>query len=227
MPNNRSEIDMIPPLAACADGVLIQMAIDGHNDCFSVLMDRHLVALKRRLRPMVSNEADLDDLVQEVLLKTWLHLATFRSESNLRTWMIRIGINQARQSYRMTQCRPVCQPLDEFAGIASPGESPHQRLLRDETTNAVRGAVARLPAKYREVLVLHDLTELCDKETAERLQTTIKAVKARLFRARGMLSTKLRRSGVPGCDKGQRRIETSLRTSAEQHSGETCECKVA
>ena len=106
MPNNCKGFDVISPLANCDDGALIQMAIDGRSDCFSVLMGRHLVAVKKRLRFMVSNEADLDDLVQEVQLKTWLHLATFRKESNLRTWMIRIGINQAWQSYRRSQCRP-------------------------------------------------------------------------------------------------------------------------
>jgi RNA polymerase sigma-70 factor (ECF subfamily) len=192
MPNNCKGFDVISPLANCDDGALIQMAIDGRSDCFSVLMGRHLVAVKKRLRFMVSNEADLDDLVQEVQLKTWLHLATFRKESNLRTWMIRIGINQAWQSYRRSQCRPVCQPLDDSAGIASHEASPHQRLLQGEATNAVRAAVAKLPPKYREVLILRDLTELCGEKAAERLQIKSGTLKTRLLRARVMLSKKLR-----------------------------------
>jgi RNA polymerase sigma-70 factor, ECF subfamily len=186
------------PLANCEDGVLIQMAIDGRSDCFSLLMDRHLIAVKRRLRPMVASETDLEDLVQEVLLKVWRHLKSFRAESNLRTWMISIGINQVREHYRRNQCRPVCQPLDGFAAVASPADSPHQRLLRAEATNAIRGAVATLPANYREVVVLRDLIELRGKETAERLQAPITTVKTRLFRAHAMLSKKLRRSGAWG-----------------------------
>ncbi len=186
------------PLAACGDGVLIRMAIEGRSDCFSVLMDRHLAAVKRRLRRMVPNEADVDDLVQEVLLSAWLHLATLRSEAHLRTWITRIAINQARQLYRRCQHRPAFQPLDDFGGIASLAESPQEYLLRREATDSVRGAIATLPPKYREVLALRDLTELCGKDTAERLQTTIEAVKTRVGRARALLSTRLRRSGAWG-----------------------------
>ena len=187
---------MISPLAACEDSMLIRMAIAGRSECFSVLMDRHLTAVKSKLRRMVADEAELDDLIQEVLLKAWRHLATFRSEASLRTWMIGIGINQARQSYRRSQRRPVCQPIDDFALTASSAESPHQQLLRVETAAAVYAEIAKLPPNYREVLVLRDLSELCCKETAERLQMTISGVKTRLLRARNMLSKRMRGSRV-------------------------------
>jgi RNA polymerase sigma-70 factor (ECF subfamily) len=183
---------MISSLAACDDAVLIQMAIAGRNDCFSLLIDRHLTAVKRRLRFMVSNEADLDDVVQEFLLKAWRHLKTFRSECSLRTWMIRIAINEARQLYRRGKRGPLCeQPLGE--AIALPEESADQRLLRAEATAALRCAMAKLPRKYREVVMLRDLCELGGEETAKRLHTTVPAIKTRLFRARLMLSTKLRK----------------------------------
>ena len=193
MPGKSSKADKVPHLAGCDDGELIQMALAGRNDCFSQLMDRHLGAVKKHLRIFVSNEADLDDLLQEVSLKAWLRLATFRSESNIRTWMISIGINQARQEYRRRKRKPISQALDDFAGFASPAESPHQQLLRAEATQAVRSAVAKLPPQYREVVVLRDLNELGGKEIADRLRITVSAVKTRLFRARMVLSTKMRR----------------------------------
>lgn len=150
------------------------------------------------MRLMVSNEADLDDLLQEVSLKVWRHLKTFRSDSSIRTWMVRIGLNQARQFYRHRHCRPICQPLEDFGTVASPAESPHQSLLRAEATHAVRMAVATLPVHFREVVTLRDLNEMRGKETAEHLQTTLETVKTRLFRARMMLSRKLRNSGYLG-----------------------------
>ena len=202
MPNNYSGADTKPPLVACEDGVLIRMAIDGRGDSFSVLMDRHFVAVKSKLRAMVSNEADLDDLLQEVLLKVWRHLANFRSESSLRTWMVSIGINEARQLYRRNQSRPVCQPIDDFAGFVCPAESPYERFLRTETSEAVRAAVAKLPPACQDVVVLRDLAELCSRETAERLHTSIEAVKSRLFRARLVLSGKLRKSRLGQAQPG-------------------------
>jgi RNA polymerase sigma-70 factor (ECF subfamily) len=173
---------------------LIRMALDGQSEAFSVLMDRHLVPVRKKLRVMVPKPADLDDLVQEVLIRTWRSLGTFRSECSLRTWMIRIGINEARQSFRRRQRRPVCQALDDFSRKASAEASPQQVLLGAETRQAVRAAVAKLPSMYRDVLLLHDLTELCGRETAERLETTVEAVKSRLFRGRRMLFRNLRNS---------------------------------
>ena len=184
---------MISSLAECADAVLIPMAIAGRNDCFSVLMDRHLIAVKKRLRLMVSNEADLEDLVQETQLKAWRSLSAFRSESNLRTWMIRIAINEACQLYRRGKAKRLAEPLGEAIPVLE--DSADQRLLRAEAAEALRCALAKLPPKYEEVLTLRHLCELSGEEAAQRLHTTISTIKTRLFRARHKLSTELRKSG--------------------------------
>jgi len=190
-----SGAEMMSSLEASADAVLIQMAIAGRNDCFSLLMGRHLDAVKRRLRFTVSNEADLEDVVQETLLKVWRHLTTFRSESSLQTWIIRIAINEACQLYRRSKRERLSEPLDQ--SIALHEESQDQRLLRAEAAAALHCALAKLPRKYQEVVMLRDLCELGGEETAKRLNTTIPTIKTRLFRARLMLSTELRKSGTP------------------------------
>jgi RNA polymerase sigma-70 factor (ECF subfamily) len=156
---------------------------------------------------MISNENDLEDVVQEVFLKAWRHLATFRSESNLRTWIIRIAINEAYQLYRRSKYKRLSEPLD--VTIALPEESLDQRLFRAEATAAVRAAVAKLPRKYQEVVKLRDLCELGGEETAKRLHATVPAIKTRLFRARLMLSTELRKSGTLSlASSGRQRHDT-------------------
>ena len=117
---------MTPPLASFEDSVLIELALAGQSECFTVLMDRHLVAVKRCIRSMVRNAADSEDLVQEVVLKVWRHLSTFRSESSFRTWLTRVAINEALQSYRRGRSKPLCQALGDFDALASNAESPHQ-----------------------------------------------------------------------------------------------------
>jgi RNA polymerase sigma-70 factor (ECF subfamily) len=162
------------------------------------LMDRHLATVKRCIGSMVRNAADSEDLVQEVVLKVWRHLSTFRSQSSFRTWLTRVAINEALQSYRRGRSMPLCQPLGDFAALASHAESPHQAYARIEMAQAVRGAVAALPPKYRQVLTLRDLEELSAQETALRLRSSIPTVKSRLFRARLMLLATLRRSTMRG-----------------------------
>jgi RNA polymerase sigma-70 factor, ECF subfamily len=193
---------MTPPLASFEDSVLIELALAGQSECFTVLMDRHLVAVKRCIASMVRNAADSEDLVQEVVLKVWRHLSTFRSESSFRTWLIRVAINEALQSYRRERRKPLGQALGDFDALASHAESPHQSYARIEMAQAVHGAVAELPAKYRQVLTLRDLEQLSAQETALRLQSTIPTVKTRLFRARLMLLDTLRRSTMRGALRG-------------------------
>jgi len=145
---------------------------------------------------MVQNTTDADDLLQEVLVKVWRHLSKFRSESTFRTWMTRVAINEALQFYRREQRRPICQAFGDFDAFATPNESPFQSLSRAEITQVVRNAVVQLPAKYREVLILCYLEELSLSETARSLQSSVPAVKSRLFRARLMLLAALRRSKI-------------------------------
>jgi RNA polymerase sigma factor (sigma-70 family) len=182
-------------LAACEDADLIQLALAGRGDCFSLLMDRHLSVIKNRVRTLVSNEADLDDLVQEILFKVWRHLAHFRAESSLRTWMTRVAINEALQSWRRERSRPLYRPLEDSPEPLSSMESPDRSVLSAETNAAVLGAIAGLPKKYREVVVLRHLRELSLEQAAECLEISTPAMKSRLFRARQMLSRKLRRLG--------------------------------
>jgi len=183
---------MISPCGSLPDEVLIEMAVAGRSDCFSVLVDRHLTAVRRHVRAMVPNEPDQEDVMQEVLLKVWRHLADFRLECNLRTWMIKIAINEIRQWHRRRTSRQVLQPLDDSGPITSIQDSPEKRLLRNEVARAVRRGLAALPAKYRDVLVLRYLEENTGDETATFLGMTVPAFKSRTYRARRLLSTKLR-----------------------------------
>jgi RNA polymerase sigma-70 factor (ECF subfamily) len=189
---------MTPPLATFEDTTLIELALAGQPECFSALMDRHLVAVKRRIGTMVRNATDRDDVVQEVMFKVWLHLSTFRSESSFRTWITRVATNEALQIYRKERRRPACQPHRDLDAFASPVESPFQFVARVESAQAVRSAVVGLPAKYRQVLILHDLEQRTARETARSLQSTIPAVKTQLHRGRLLLSSALQKPRRPG-----------------------------
>jgi len=185
---------MASPFGTVEDSALIKLVLAGQPEYFTVLMDRHVASIRRCIGSMVRNPTDADDLLQEVLLKVWRHLSTFRSQSSFRTWMTRVAINEALQSYRREQRRPICQVLGDFDRFASPNQSPLQSLTRAETTKIVRKAVVELPEKYRQVLILREFEQLSSKETAQALHSSIPAVKTLLFRARLMLLAALQRS---------------------------------
>jgi RNA polymerase sigma-70 factor, ECF subfamily len=205
---------MTAPLGAVEDSALIEMILAGQGECFAILVDRHLAAVRRGIRSMVRSAADLDDLIQEVLLKVWLHLSTFRSESSFRTWMTRVAINEALQAHRREQCRPPrTQELRDLDTFASSVESPYRSIARTEAMHTVRNAVMRLPAKYRQVLILRDLDQLNTLETAQSLQLSIPAVKTRLLRARLMLLAGLQRSRTLGLASRRRKSRVPRRSA--------------
>jgi RNA polymerase sigma factor (sigma-70 family) len=183
---------MTPPFATLDDKTLISMTLAGQPECFAVLMDRHLFAIRRHVLSMLHNTMDADDLVQEVLLKAWRSLSTFRSEASFRTWMTRVAINEVLQWYRRERHRSRCQASDDLDAFASFGDNPHHHFARAEAAQRVRKALARLPEKYREVLVLREFDQLSMRETAHSIQASVPAVKSRLYRARVLLSASLR-----------------------------------
>ena len=184
---------MNPLFSKLEDTALIKLALAGQPECFAILMDRYLVSVRGLIRSMVENAAEADDVLQQVLLKVWHHLSTFRSESSFRTWVTSVAINEVRQSYRRERSRPLSHAFGDLTALVSQSESPDEALARLEAARIVRRAVAELPSKYRLVVNLCYLQQLSLREAAQWLQLTVPAVKTRLSRARTMLSAQLER----------------------------------
>jgi len=175
--------------ATLQDSALIEGTLAGRSECFTVLMNRHMPAVRRRVKSMAPNTWDEDDLVQETFLKAWRHLSSFRSDASFRTWITRVATNEVLQQYRRNRRSPAGPAATGLDTCASHDESPHEALARMETRQTIRTAIARLPEKYRRVLILRDLDELTTHEAARCLQSGVPLVKSRHFRARQLLST--------------------------------------
>jgi RNA polymerase sigma-70 factor, ECF subfamily len=183
---------MSASLLALPDRSLIERTLAGESDCFTVLMDRHVAAVRRRIKLMVWNPADQDEIVQETFFKAWRSLSSFRFDATFRTWIVRVAINETLQHYRRDRCNSTVLAAGGIDEFASQHDLPDKALERVEERRIVHAAVAKIPKQYRLVLILRDLDELTQQETAERLQSSVAAVKTRLFRARRMLSRAVR-----------------------------------
>jgi len=188
---------MNAPLAALGDSALIKMVLSGRTECFEVLMHRYLPAVRRRIRCIVANSADVEDLSQEVFFKTWRHLSTFREESAFGTWVTRVAINEALNLCRRNHRRPNYQTVEDLDRFASAIDSPLQSLARSEARQVLCRAIAKLPVIYRRVLVLRELGQFSMEEIACLVRSTVPAVKTRLFRARVMLFRLIREMSKP------------------------------
>src|SRR5438876_8677068 len=145
-------------------------------------------------RRMLGNEADAEDVTQNVLLQVVRKLDTFRGEAAFPTWLHRVTANAALNYRRQRAAQEenrVHDPLDQFtedgkhrAPVRRWTTSPEKQVLDKETAEVIEKAIARMPPLYRDVYVLADVEGLPNAEIADMLGISVMAVKSRLHRAR-------------------------------------------
>jgi len=148
---------------------------------------------------LLGNEAEAEDISQEVFLKAYEHLPDFHGDSKFYTWIVRIAVNEALMKLRKRKWdktvwldEPVDTGEDSIAReIAVWEDNPEQRYSKEELHEILDKAVNGLAPPYRTVFVLRDMEGLSTEETAEALELSVPAVKSRLLRARLQLRDKL------------------------------------
>jgi RNA polymerase sigma-70 factor (ECF subfamily) len=159
---------------------------------------------------MLTNEADVEDVTQEVLLKVVRKVDTFRGEGELINWLDRVTVN-ACLLHRRTAARQKPSRLKQLAAervlprVGGAAPAADQAAQERETLQRIQWAVARLPAIYREVFVLAEVEELSGAAVSDLLRLTLPAVKSRLHRARRLLRDALTSYFGEWAETGSRR----------------------
>ncbi|MBY0527084.1 MAG: sigma-70 family RNA polymerase sigma factor [Gemmataceae bacterium] len=145
-------------------------------------------------RRMLGNDADAEDVTQDVLLQVLRKLDSFRGESAFPTWLHRVTVNTAlaHRRKRATQDEHrISDPLEDFQAdghhlmpVRRWSAPPEEQVLDRETQHLIEDAIATLPETYRDVYVLADVEGLPNAEIGEMLDLSLAAVKSRLHRAR-------------------------------------------
>jgi RNA polymerase sigma-70 factor, ECF subfamily len=168
---------------------------------FESLMRRNNGSLFRVARAILKNAADAEDVLQEAYLAAYRHIADFRADAKLSTWLTRIVINKAlalrrhrhrdRVVVRLGEVRPDAPLGDACGALDEPAESPEQSTTRTDIRRLLERKIDELPVAFRSVFALRELEELSVAETAACLSIPEATVRSRLFRARGMLRESL------------------------------------
>jgi RNA polymerase sigma-70 factor (ECF subfamily) len=181
------------------DEALALAAQKGNAEAFASLVDRHKGRVYRTLYQVVGHDQDAQDLAQEVFLRLYRSLDSFRGDAAFTTWLHRLTINIALDWLRARKRRPLQVPLepppDEPDGpvreLRSDGLTPEEEALRSERQRQIRHAIMDLSQDYREVVMLYHFQHLSYQQIADRLGVPVRTVETRLYRAKRLLKEAL------------------------------------
>jgi RNA polymerase sigma-70 factor, ECF subfamily len=194
------------------EATLIERLRGGDATALERVMEQFAPRAYRLAYGITRNEADAEEVVQDVFLSLFRKIDGFEGRAALGTWIYRISVNAALIKRRGKRAElevfledhlPTFREDGHREGdramlLADWSETPEEELLSNETRRAVRRMIASLPDRYRVVLLLRDLEGLSNEETAEILGDSVASVKSRLHRARMALREQVTRSLVLG-----------------------------
>ena len=184
----------------CSDQSLVSAAMAGDVTAFTALCRLHSPRLLRTVRQITRNHEDAEDALQDAFMRAFVHLKSFDGRAQFATWLTRIALNSALMILRKRRHYPAVSidsgREDEAASweIADRGDDPERRLLKSETTEWVRKAIAELDPTPRVAMEFWNCEELSAREGARKLNISKAAFKSRLSRAKAELRSELARS---------------------------------
>ena len=178
---------------------LVHAAKNGDVFAFEQLVGRYDRKLLRIAQHVTHNREDAQDAVQEAFLKAFQHLAQFREDSQFSTWLIRITVNQSLMKLRKQRSVREVSLDEDFQTdgdilpieVADWAPNPEERYQTSELRDILAKMLEDLQPILRTVFMLRDIEGLSIVETAEVLDLSQPAVKARLWRARLQLRERL------------------------------------
>ncbi|ASA21176.1 RNA polymerase sigma factor [Paenibacillus donghaensis] len=160
---------------------IIQQVLNGDPEAFAGLVDKYKSALYGLLLGMGASHQDAQDLAQETFIKAYRKLRDHREQSSFASWLYTIAINLFRSQKRRRTFGFVEQSLLQKKEDAL---NPEEQYMRKEAQLDMQQKLAKLPERYRIVLLLRYTNELSYEEIAAVTGLTIHQVKNRLHRAR-------------------------------------------
>jgi RNA polymerase sigma-70 factor (ECF subfamily) len=172
-----------------ADAIDVAFAATGDTQAFERLYRRHVPRVNSLARWLLSRE-DVDDVLQDVFVRAWERLGTFRGDAAFGTWLHRLATNVILRQRERDQTSE-----RRYAGSGLELDQAHAARVSPELRVDMEAAVDRLPARARHVFVLHDLEGFKHEEIAATLGISAGTSRSQLHHARMALRSFLAPSG--------------------------------
>lgn len=179
------------------DCILTSAATQGDEEAFAALMRRHKSWLYRFIRRYTGDSDEAYDLLQDTFVSAWQALARFDPQRSFPVWLRRIALNKCRDRARRLAVRRAALSLFGFDAANNQYVPAADELAGSEQAlRRLDQAIASLPRRLKEPLILTTLQGLSHKEAAVILGTNAKAVEMRVYRARRRLAADMQRDEI-------------------------------
>ena len=183
------------------EGYFLHGLRSGDSESFLTLVKPYLQSVRGRIRSIVRDPAEREDVLQDTLLKALLHAGQFRPAQTFGAWLCQIATNEAfkhlrkKRKYRETEI-PAFGDDEEQGEMEFPDHhlSPIELLERQELHSALVRATKALEESYLQVFLLRDVQRLSMSEVALRLGVSTEVASMRLHRARLRLRGELQKN---------------------------------
>ena len=161
--------------------VLVRRCQAGDKEAFRMLVEQYRSVLFGTAYLMTRDRGLAEDAVQEALIQIWERISSFRLKSSVKTWMVRIVVNEVKQQFRKKQLPTV--PLEQASDLAEDLHEAETTMIRNEESQYLRRILEILPREQREAVVLRYYSELTIPEIAVVTGQREGTIKSRLSRA--------------------------------------------
>ncbi len=190
--------EMTLELDPLSDDALLVLYARGDADAARVLTGRHLGRVFGFAARLLGDRAEAEDVAQEAMLRMWRMAGDWRAgEAQLSSWLYRVTVNLCTDRQRKAQRRRT-EALEEGAEPADPSQGVVEGLLQRERADALQAALADLPERQRQAVVLRHIEGLSNPEIAAILEVGVEAVESLTARGKRALTAALadRRSAL-------------------------------
>jgi RNA polymerase sigma-70 factor, ECF subfamily len=198
MKSDLKTVRLDTPKTDIHDEKLVEMAIDGNEMAFHLLMERHKTYVARLASRFLFSMDDVQDVVQDTFIRVWKNMAGFDPHNRFTTWLYTVTINLCLDRLKALKRKSEVQLTDEtLQRFTTCLTDDHETRDPDSSViaKAIREYSARLGKVQRLVFVLRDLHDLSVEEVCDITGFKPDKVKANLFYARKFMREKLVNGG--------------------------------
>ena len=171
--------------------IWLEEARDGNKEAFGRLIEAYQSPVFNLAYRMLSNADEAEQAAQEAFIRAWTRLDSYNPNHKFSTWLLSITSNYCIDLIRKRrkQLLSIDGPLPPHPALTSErSKGPEAQAVQTEENDVVQNLLNTLPEEYRETVVLRYWYDMSYDEIAEVMQTSVSAIKSRLFRARRQLA---------------------------------------